>query len=59
MPVQLVIKREWGLACNENQAYTVALQQVRHSSIANQNVFAALMVAVEVCSLGQLTDVLL
>ncbi len=35
-----------------------ALQRVRNSAIAGENVFAALMEAVEVCSLGQLTDVL-
>ena len=35
-----------------------ALQRVRNSAIAGDNVFAALMEAVEVCSLGQLTDVL-
>ncbi len=40
------------------KASTIALQQVRKSAIANENVFAALMAAVEVCSLGQLTDIL-
>ncbi len=35
-----------------------ALQRVRDTAIAGENVFAALMDAVEVCSLGQLTEVL-
>lgn len=35
-----------------------ALQRVRDSAMANENVFAALMEAVPACSLGQLTDVL-
>jgi methylmalonyl-CoA mutase len=35
-----------------------ALQRVRDTAIANGNVFAALMEAVEVCSLGQLTEIL-
>ncbi len=35
-----------------------ALANVRNSAINNDNVFAALVDAVEVCSLGQLTDVL-
>ncbi|MGQ7843504.1 methylmalonyl-CoA mutase family protein [Granulosicoccus sp. 3-233] len=36
----------------------VALQRVRNSAMAGENVFSALMDAVEVCSLGQLTEVL-
>ncbi len=35
-----------------------ALAKVRDTAIRNENVFAALVDAVEVCSLGQLTDVL-
>jgi methylmalonyl-CoA mutase len=35
-----------------------ALEKVRSCAIRNENVFAALVEAVEVCSLGQLTDVL-
>ena len=35
-----------------------ALEKVRSCAIKNENVFAALIEAVEVCSLGQLTDVL-
>lgn len=35
-----------------------ALEKVRNCAIRNENVFAALIEAVEVCSLGQLTDVL-
>lgn len=37
---------------------TAALERVRDSAINGENVFAALVDAVEVCSLGQLTDVL-
>jgi len=36
----------------------LALEDVRTTAIANGNVFAALMRAAEVCSLGQLTDAL-
>lgn len=39
-------------------AAPAALQHVRDSAMAGDNVFAALMQAVEVCSLGQLTQVL-
>jgi methylmalonyl-CoA mutase len=35
-----------------------ALEKVRNCAIRNENVFAALIEAVEVCSLGQLTNVL-
>ncbi len=52
------IRRLAAFRADHQQTSTIALQQVLHSAIANQNVFAALMVAVEVCSLGQLTDVL-
>lgn len=37
---------------------SAALAKVRDTAIRNENVFAALIEAVEVCSLGQLTDVL-
>ena len=52
------IRRLAAFHARHQTASTAALQQVRASAIANQNVFAALMEAVEVCSLGQLTDVL-
>ena len=52
------IRRLTAFHARHQKASTIALKQVRNSAIANQNVFAALMAAVEVCSLGQLTDVL-
>ena len=52
------IRRLAAFHAHHQAASTAALQRVRASAIANQNVFAALMEAVEVCSLGQLTDVL-
>ena len=40
------------------QAAPGALERVRHAALTGKNVFAALLEAAEVCSLGQLTDAL-